>query len=452
MINPEIFRKYDIRGIADRDLTDEDVHLIGKAYGTYMLQNGKKNIVIGRDARLSSNRIFKSLSHGILSTGCNVFNIETVATPVFYFSIIHYNKDGGMMITASHNPPEYNGFKVCNGPDTIYGKELKKIYEIAKEGNFNKGNGQLFEIDAANDYIKNVTNEIDIKKKMKVIIDCGNGTAGIFARKIFEKFDLDLTILFEKPDGHFPNHEADPTVIKNLKDIIEEVKKNNADIGIAFDGDVDRIGVVDENGKIIYGDTLLGIYANSVIEKNPNAEILFEVKCSMALQEHLEKIGAKPLMWKVGHSLIKAKMKEDNALLGGEMSGHMFFRDRYYGFDDAFYAALRILEILSKSDKKLSEIAKEIPSYQSTPEIRINCPEERKQEIISSLKTSFSKYKIIDIDGIRINFENGWALVRASNTQPVLVLRFEAKTKEDLEKYQKIVSEELRKHKLEYDL
>jgi phosphomannomutase/phosphoglucomutase len=435
-INKEIFREYDIRGIAEKDLSDSVVERIGKAYGSYMIAKGKKDIVVGRDARLSSDRIFNSLTKGILSTGCNVYDISTVATPIFYFSIINYNKDGGMMITASHNPPQYNGFKVCKGIDVIYGKELKKLYEIAKDNNFKKGEGKLYKLDVINDYVESVTKDIRIDKDIKLIVDCGNGAAGVAIEKILNKFkNLKAKILFKEPDGNFPNHEADPTVMKNLLHMKDEMKKEKYDIGIAFDGDVDRIGVLDENGNAIYGDTLLGIYANSLIKNYKNPEVLFEVKCSMGLIEHLKKIGAQPVMWKVGHSLIKAKMKEDNILLGGEMSGHTFFRDKYYGFDDAFYAALRILEILSESNKTMSQLANEIPTYISTPEIRIKCPEEKKFEIVENLKTELSKYNIIDIDGVRVHFDNGWALVRASNTQPVLVLRFEAKSKDELSKY-----------------
>ncbi len=452
-INTQIFREYDIRGVADEDLTDSVVESIGKAYGTYILNNGKKDIVVGRDSRLSSDRIFNSLTKGILSTGCNVYDIGVVATPIFYFSIINYKKDGGMMITASHNPPKYNGFKVCNGIDVIYGNELKKLHKIAKDEKFSKGEGKIFKLRVIDDYVESVTKGIKITKEIKAVIDCGNGTAGVAIDKILNKFpSLKTKILFKTPNGNFPNHEADPTVLKNLESMIEIMKKENYDIGIAFDGDVDRIGIVDEKGNIIYGDKLLSIYANSVIKKNPKAEVLFEVKCSMGLIEHLKRIDATPLMWKVGHSLIKAKMKEDDALLGGEMSGHTFFRDRYYGFDDAFYAALRILEILSQNSKPLSQIASEIPSYESTPEIRIECPDDKKFDIVNSLKEKFSKkYDTIDIDGVRINFENGWALIRPSNTQPVLVLRFEAKDFKNLLNYFNLLKEELKNYNLTLD-
>ncbi len=452
MLNEEIFREYDIRGTADRDLSNENVKLIGKAYGTYMVKHKKKNIVVGRDSRLSSDRIFNNLVSGIISTGCNVYNIGVVATPVFYFSILHYKKDGGMMITASHNPPQYNGFKICKGQDVIYSSELKKIYNIAINGEFEDGNGRVFNLTVKEDYINTLTKDIKIDRRLKVALDCGNGTAGIFIEEILNRFNLDYKILFKEPDGNFPNHEADPTVLKNLLYLKEEINKNTYDIGIAFDGDVDRIGVLDENGNVVYGDKLLAIYANEVAKNHPNTDVLFEVKCSQGLVEHLQNIGARPIMYKVGHSLIKAKMKEENILLGGEMSGHMFFRDRYYGFDDAFYAALRILEILSQSYKSLAELASEIPQYYSTEEIRVDCPEEDKFKIVEKLKEKFSKqYNTIDIDGIRVQFEKGWALIRASNTQPVLVLRFEAKEKNDLEEYINLIKKELKKNGLKFE-
>jgi len=434
-VNKNIFRKYDIRGIAESDLNNKSVELIGKAYGTYMRKQNKKNIIVGRDIRLSGKRIYKHLKKGLLSTGCNIINIGKTATPIFYFSIVHYNKDGGIMITASHNPPEYNGFKMCNGIESVYGDNITELYHIIENNNFHEDEkGKVSNLDVMDTYKKEVIKDFNLDKDLKVILDSGNGSAALIAGELFESLGLNVKELFDTPDGKFPNHPADPTKKENLEKLIKTVKKENADIGIGFDGDVDRIGVVDEKGNLLYGDTLLGVYAKEMVKKHPDLKVVFEVKCSQGLVEYLNDMGAKPIMWKAGHSLIKAKMKETGALLAGEMSGHMFFKDRYHGFDDAFYAGMRLLEILSETKSNLSELANKIPEYKSTPELRLDCgSDDAKFRIIKELEEYFkNKYDVIDVDGVRILFDNGWALVRSSNTQPVIVLRMESKTNEGL--------------------
>ncbi|MCH7761778.1 phosphomannomutase/phosphoglucomutase [candidate division TA06 bacterium] len=452
MLNPNIFRLNDIRGVAERDLTDEVVEKIGKGFGTYIRKAGLRELVVGRDIRLSSPRIHKALIQGILSTGCNVTDIGLVPTPVFYFSLFYLNRDGGMMITGSHNPIEYNGLKVCKGKEAIYGEEIQRIREIIESAEFGMrsaefSEGRLDHRDPNLAYILNIEEGVKVIKTLKVVIDPGNGTAGPVAERLLRKLGCQVIPINSEPDGRFPKHLPDPTIPEYMQELIEKVKEEEADLGIGYDGDGDRIGVVDETGEIIWGDKLLGIFAKGVLEERRGAPIVFEVKCSQGLVEFIESRGGKPLMWKTGHSLIKSKMKEVDSPLAGEMSGHIFFRDRYYGFDDALYASARLLEILSKTDKPLSRLAGEIPHYPSTPEIRVECPDQEKFRVVEAIKNYFKKsYQVIDIDGVRILFSEGWGLVRASNTQPILVLRFEAKTEKGLEEIQRVVLEKLREY------
>ncbi len=444
MVSPLIFRQYDIRGLEKEELDDDAVESIGKAFGTYLIRKGKKEAVVGKDVRLSGPRIFKALVKGILSTGCNVIDVGTVPTPVFYFAIWFFKKDGGIMITASHNPPEYNGFKMCDGIDALYGDEITSLYTLIKNNDFIHGSGSMSSMSVINDYKDQVVKTIGIPRRLKVVIDSGNGAAGLVAPDVLRSVGVELIELYSEPDGNFPNHTADPTVEKNVKVLMETVVEQGADIGIGFDGDVDRIGVVNEKGRLLFGDTLLGIYAKDVLKNNPGAEVVFEVKSSQGLVEYIEKLRGKPMMWKAGHSLLKAKMKEDNALLGGEVSGHMFFRDRHPGYDDAIYGALRILEILAHSETTISKLAEEIPAYISTPELRVDCPDDVKFGVMDKLIQYFkSNYNVIDVDGVRILFDTGWSLIRPSNTQPVLVVRMEAKTKEDLREIAKITYDKL---------
>ena len=449
-INKQIFRQYDIRGIVDKDLTDETVTSLAKGFGTYIKRKGLRTVVIGCDCRLSSDRFKENFSFGLKSTGCDVIDIGTVATPVLYFSIYELQTDAGVMITGSHNPPEYNGFKLCVGNVSIYGDEIQKLRELIEDDNFITGNGMLEKYEnIIKDYQNYQVDGIRLNKSMKVIVDAGNGTAGPIAPDIYRRIGCKVIELYCDMDGNFPNHHPDPTVIENLTELIKTVKQEKADLGIAFDGDADRIGVVDEQGNIIWGDQLLIIYARDVLKNNLGTTVISEVKSSKTLYDDIRKHGGKPIMWKTGHSLIKEKMKCTGALLGGEMSGHVFFADRYFGFDDAIYAGSRLLEILSKKDIPLSALLKDVPKMYSTPEIRDDCPDEQKFEIVEKVKNYFKTkgYEITDIDGMRITFTDGWGLVRASNTQPVIVLRFEAETKERLNEIQKLVMDKVQEYK-----
>lgn len=447
MINPAIFREYDVRGIADTDLTDENVYLFARGTGTYYNSMGEHKVIVGRDVRISSPRISTVLQKGLNDSGCDVINIGEVPTPILYFSLFHFDIGNGIMITASHNPKEFGGFKICRNKTTIYGKEIQALKDIVNGGNYTSGKGRIEKQDVIPVYINSLLEHIKIRKGLKIVIDTGNGTCGPIVDEIMKRIGVDYHILYKEPDGNFPNHLPDPTVVKHITKLIEIVKKGDYHCGIGFDGDGDRIGVVDENGEIIWGDVLLAIYAEKILEKIPGAKIIFEVKCSKGLIQRIEALGGIPLMYKTGHSLIKAKMKAEHSPLAGEMSGHIFFADRYYGYDDAIYAGLRLLEIISKNGK-LSSLADKVPKYFSTPEIRIEIADERKFEVVESLKTFFKKsYKVIDIDGMRVDFPDGWGLVRPSNTQPALVLRFEAKTEERLEEIKKLIFDKLEEFK-----
>ncbi|MBC7901321.1 MAG: phosphomannomutase/phosphoglucomutase [Saprospiraceae bacterium] len=433
-MNQNIFREYDIRGIVDEQLTEETVKLLAKAIGTFFHQNGAKRIAIGYDARKSSPVFCDLLTKGFNETGCDVLLIGMVPTPVLYHTVFTKDVDGGVMITGSHNPPDHNGFKICLGKSTLFGSQIQEIKEIALAGEFPAGSGTVETIEVLADYKRDIISKIDLgERRLKVVIDGGNGMGGVTAVPIYKELGVELIELFTEPDSNFPNHHADPTVTENLQDMIKAVLDNNADLGIAFDGDGDRVGVVDENGRIIWGDELMILFSRKILAENPGATIIAEVKCSQNLYDDIEKFGGKAIMWKPGHSIIKAKMKETGAALAGEMSGHIFFADRFYGFDDATYAGARVLEILSKTDKKLSELFAGIPETFSTPELRTDCPDETKFAVVQKIADHFARnHEVITIDGARIKFENGWGLVRASNTQAILVLRFEAKSEESL--------------------
>lgn len=458
MINPQIFREYDIRGVADQDLTNDVVLLLAKGYGTYIheqlrTQNSKlktAEVLIGRDIRLSSERIRDALIEGLLSTGCDVIDLGLVPTPVFYFSAFQYDKNAGVMITGSHNPKEFNGFKVGLNKTTIYGDEIQALRKLIETGRFKSGKGKLSKLNPVPDYIKMITDKISIKSGLKVVFDPGNGTGGIVIEELFNKLGVEPVFINLTPDGNFPSHLPDPTIPEYMSDVKSLVAELDADLGIGYDGDADRIGAIDDKGDIVWGDKLLAIFAEDIIKRKPGAKIVFEVKCSQGLVEYIKAVGGVPLMWKTGHSLIKAKMKQEGALLAGEMSGHMFFADGYYGFDDAIYASARLLKILSESSQSLSQMVAKIPFYYSTPEIRVDCPDALKFEVTEKIKDYFKdKQETIDIDGVRVIFKDGWGLVRASNTQPVLVLRFEAKTPKRLTEIQEMFYDQLRKHDVE---
>lgn len=443
-MNPEIFREYDIRGIADRDLTDDAVLAIGKGYGTYVHKSGINEVIIGRDVRLSGERIRGVLIDGLLSTGCNVIDLGVIPTPVFYFSSFHLDKNAGVMITGSHNPKEFNGFKIGLHKTTIYGHEIQDLRNLIEAGKFCAGKGNLTRVNPIPDYIAMILSKINFKSGLKVVFDSGNGTAGLVIEELFDRIGVEGVYINTEPDGNFPNHLPDPTIPEYMQDVKSLVNELDADLGIGFDGDADRIGAIDEQGEIVWGDKLLAVFAEDIIKRKPKAKIVFEVKCSQGLVEYIDSIGGMPLMWKTGHSLIKAKMKEEKAELAGEMSGHMFFSDDYYGFDDAIYASVRLVKILAESKKSLSDLTSLIPKYYATPEIRVDCPDNLKFKITKELTNFFrQEYQILDIDGVRVIFPDGWGLVRASNTQPVLVMRFEAKTQERLVEIEQLFQSQL---------
>ena len=418
MINSNIFREYDMRGLADTDLTDANVYQLGRGFGTYYTTRRQTTVVLGHDVRLSSPRIAGILNQALADSGCDVVFLGEVPTPLLYFSLYHYKIPSGIMVTASHNPKEFNGFKVCADKMSLYGPDIQKLRKIVEDGKFVSGKGFLEARDIVPEYVKHVTTGVNIEKGLKVVVDTGNGTCGPLMETILKKLGVHPRILFKEPDGNFPNHLPDPTVPKYIEKLVATVKGGNYDCGIGLDGDGDRIGVIDEKGDIIWGDVLLALYAENVIRQEPGAKIIFEVKCSKGLVERIQALGGAPIMYRTGHSLIKAKMKQEGAPLAGEMSGHMFFADRYYGFDDAIYASLRLLEILGKGDS-LSKLAARVPKYFSTPEIRVETTDELKFGVVEKIKEEFRRsYPILDIDGVRVDFGDGWGLVRASNTQP----------------------------------
>jgi len=426
-INPQIFREYDIRGLVNVDLSQDSTELIGKSIGTYIYRNGGKTLTVGYDMRASSIPFRDSLIRGINSTGCDVIDIGMVPTPVAYFSLHHLKPDGGVMITGSHNPSEFNGFKISNGLHSLYGESIQELRRLIDSDDFELGSGKLSKENVLADYIQCIFDRVKVSRSVKVVVDGGNGCFGIVGPQLLKRIGANIIELYCEPDGNFPNHHPDPTVEKNMLDLSEKVKVERAELGIGFDGDADRIGIVDENGKILWGDQLLMIFARDILKHNPGATIVGEVKCSQNLFKDIEGHGGTAVMSAAGHSLIKKKMQETNSLLAGEMSGHICFADDYYGFDDAIYAACRILQIVASSKIKVSEMLLDVPKTEATPEIRVDCPDDRKFEIVRELTESFRKnYDVIDIDGVRINFGEGWALIRASNTQPVIVFRFEA--------------------------
>jgi len=477
-VNSGIFRQYDIRGIFNKDLTTEIARAIGAAYGVHLLKEARSKkqearrfkISVGRDVRLSSVALSDALIKGILSTGIDVIDIGECPTPLQYFSMFHLNLDGGVMITGSHNPPEYNGFKLSVGKNTIYGEEIQEVRKIVEDrrlevrGKSQDKDGKIEYYDiisAYMDYIKRQFNGLSDRPAIKVVIDAGNGIGGVVAPKLLRELGCDVIELFCEPDGRFPNHHPDPTLPENLKELIRVVKEKKADMGIAYDGDADRIGVVDENGSIIWGDQLMIIFARDMLENSnvkkgtvpKSATFVGEVKCSQIMYDEIQRLGGNAIMWKTGHSLIKSKMKETGAVLAGEMSGHIFFADRYFGYDDAIYASCRLIEILAKCraerpDTTVSSLLANIPKMYSTPEIRVDCPDEKKFKVVERLCGIFDELKknpelgivdIITIDGLRIVFKDGWALVRASNTQPALVTRYEAVTEKKLQEIKEIV-------------
>ncbi len=457
-IRPSIFREYDIRGIAGKDLSPEFAECLGRAYAIYVSGRtpveSRQNLVVsvGWDCRLTSQSYSSALVEGLRKGGLDVIRLGICPTPLTYFSIFDLNLDGGIMVTGSHNPADYNGFKTCVGKDTIHGQQIQEIRAIMEKlvsGGYpepTRREGKVSDFSIIPRYIEYLTKNAKPLKTKKIVIDAGNGTASTVAPTLFAQLGAKVIPLFCELDGRFPNHHPDPTVPENLKQLIEAVRREKADFGLAFDGDSDRIGLVDETGRIIFGDELMVLFSRNVLKDRPGATIISEVKSSRKLYEDIAAKGGKPIMWKTGHSLIKSKMKETGAALAGEMSGHIFFADRYFGYDDAIYAALRVYEIASANGSgPLSELLKDLPKTIATPEIRVDCEEEKKFKLVEETKARLAKNsKINDIDGVRVDFGDSWGLVRASNTQPVLVLRFEAPTTSRLLEIRNVVESALK--------
>jgi len=436
MLKPTIFREYDIRGVAETELQSDDIVDLGRGLGTLLQRKSGRTITLGRDCRLSSPRLRDALLEGLIDSGCEVTDIGVVPTPLLYFSAVHLEADGAVMITGSHNPSEFNGFKTVCGSGTLHGETIQEVRHIIEARDFLKGRGGHADMDVIPAYLDEVARQFSYSRRIKVVLDAGNGTAGPVAHRLFERLNCEVTELFFDMDGRFPNHHPDPTVPANLKHLQDAVKAQKAELGIAFDGDSDRIGAVDENGEVIYGDMLLLIFGREILTRKPGATIIGEVKCSQLLYDELNRLGGNAIMFKTGHSLIKAKMKQEHAELAGEMSGHMFFADRYFGYDDALYAACRLIEIVATSGKPLSAQMAGLPKLVSTPEIRVDCPDEVKFQVVERLSERLKRtHNVIGVDGVRVRFEHGWGLVRASNTQPVLVMRFEAENEDWLQKY-----------------
>jgi phosphomannomutase/phosphoglucomutase len=442
-LNKFIFREYDIRGEVAKDFPPEVVELLGKGYGTYVVRQGAKKVALSGDARLTTPALKESFKTGLLSTGLDVVDIGILPSPVNYYSMWKLDIDGAVQITGSHNPPEFNGFKMSLFKKAVYGEAIQDIYKIIKEEDFEEGSGEFSEYDILPDYKKMILEKITIEKPMKVVMDAGNAAACINGPDIFNALGIELTELFCDVDGTFPNHHPDPTVKENLTELIKLMKTGNYDVGVAFDGDADRVGVVDETGDIIWADQLMSLFLPEIVEDGD--EILYDVKCSQALEEMIVKYGGIPIMWKTGHSLIKQRMAELKCKFGGEMSGHIFFADDFFGFDDALYVAARLVQLLSRTDKKLSELKAILPKYYSTPEMRMACEsDEEKFRIAKEAEEYFkANYDCSTVDGVRIKFGDGWGLVRSSNTQPVIVCRFEANTQARMEEIKELVLSKL---------
>ena len=443
-LNQHIFRANDIRGVAYDDLNEEVVIMLGKALGSEALDRNINEFIVGRDGRLSSPDIFEWLSSGILSTGCNVINIGIVTSPMFYHSTYALNTSSGVVITGSHNPGEYNGFKIVFKNNSTSSEEILMLKQRMLSNDLRTGKGLLKEESIDESYIERIVNGINLQKKLNISIDCGNGAAGVIARRVYEKLGCNVTELFGEVNGSFPNHHPDPSKVENMYDLINSVENNRSEVGLAFDGDADRLGVISPDGEMIYPDRQMILFARQVIQNNPKAKIVFDVKCSKLLSDEILNAGGEPLICKTGHTFIKQKIRETNAQLGGEMSGHIFFNDRWPGFDDGIYAGARILEIIAGSTKK--NIFNNIPNMVSTPEINIPAADDEKFEIVEEFirESEFNNADVINIDGIRVEFKKGWGLLRASNTSPVLVLRFEAETEDDLEQIKQIFYQNLK--------
>ena len=445
MIPRHIFREYDIRGLHATELTDEVAEAVGRAFGTVLVREGGRRVALGRDVRPSSVRLAAGVERGFLACGLEVERVGLVPTPSLYYAVASRGLDGGLQVTGSHNPPEFNGFKMAKRSAPVFGSEIQAMLAMIEKGDFASGAGSSADAPVLDANRNMLVERLASPKGLKVVMDCGNGCAGTVVPEVFEKMGHTVIPLFAELDGNFPNHLPDPTVPKLMQDLIAAVKRVGADLGIGYDGDADRIGAVTGDGRIVYGDQLLALLARDVLARVPGAEIIFDVKCSQGLAEDIAAHGGKPTMWKTGHSLIKQKLLETGAPIAGEMSGHMFFSEGYFGYDDAMFAAGRLMRFVAASGKSLGELVDSIPHYYATPETRLACPEDRKFIIPEQMKQAFAaKYRVIDIDGARVEFGDGWGLVRASNTQPVVVVRFEARTPERLKEIEEMMMTPLR--------
>jgi phosphomannomutase/phosphoglucomutase len=453
-MNPNVFREYDIRGLADVELTDDSTRDLGRAVGTYLARRGERRLVLGSDCRLSSPRLHDRFLDGLLETGAEVIDVGVVPTPVLYFAAFHYDASGGAQITGSHNPPEYNGFKILSQKTTIFGAEIQEVRRILEQGDFQRGpGGHVVGEDVIGAYVAHVAGGMRLgPRRFRVVVDAGNGTGGVTAVPLLAHLGFEVRPLYCEMDGRFPNHHPDPTIEANFTDLRAAVRADRAEVGLALDGDADRLGVCDSRGRIVWGDQLMILFAREILKEVPGATFVSEVKASKTLYDDIAAHGGRAVMWKVGHSLIKSKMREEHAALAGEMSGHLFFAHRYLGFDDAVYAAMRLVEMLTLSDQTLAERVDTLPRTFNTPEIRVEVPDETKFELVRRATDFFrARHEIVDVDGVRILFPDGWGLVRASNTQPVLVLRFEAATKERLAEIRGYVEARLREIEAEFE-
>ncbi|MCK4674643.1 MAG: phosphomannomutase/phosphoglucomutase [Gammaproteobacteria bacterium] len=444
-ITEDIFRAYDIRGIVETALTPDTVQLIGQAFATEALSQNQKTVVIGRDGRLSSPELAQRLSQGLRAGGCDVIDIGMVPTPVLYYATHKLKTGTGIMVTGSHNPPQYNGLKMLIAGNTLYGDGIKALYQMIVEDRVNNGEGSHTEQNIIPDYLDTIVNDIKLDKSLNIAVDCGNGVAGVLATELFTRLGCNVTELFCEVDGNFPNHHPDPSKPENLVDLQNTIKEKSLDIGLAFDGDGDRVGILDDKQNIIWADRQMMLYAADVLKRKPGALIIFDIKSTTNLATYIKDLGGKPLMWKTGHSFIKAKMKETGAELAGEMSGHIFFKERWFGFDDGLYSAARMLEIVSQHNETSSTLFETLPDSFNTPELQISFEEGEHYKFMEKFikQAKFDGANTITIDGLRVNYANGWGLIRPSNTTPCLVLRFEANDENSLNKIQNTFREQI---------
>lgn len=443
-LDQTIFRAYDIRGIVGQALTDAVVYHLGRAFAAQAISQGVSKVYLGADGRLSSPQLKKIITEGLIESGCQVIDIGYVPTPVLYFSAYQDEQCTGIMITGSHNPADYNGFKMMINGHTLSGDDIQELKQRMLTASYSKGEGSQSQQDPRDAYLNRILSDIKLEKPLKIVVDCGNGIPAELAPSLLEKLGCEVIPLYCEIDGTFPNHHPDPGKPENLKDAIAKVKSTGADLGLAFDGDGDRVGVITNTGHIVYPDRVMMLFAEDILKRHSGAEIIFDVKCSRLLAQVISNAGGKPTLWCTGHSLIKQKIKQSGALLGGEMSGHIFFKERWFGFDDALYSAARLLEIIAKTEQTSEQIFAQYPEDVSTPELNITVTDETKFKIISQLQQkTFPNGEVNHIDGVRVDYPDGWGLIRASNTTPVLVLRFEAETTEALKRIHKIFEQQL---------